>query len=277
MDYSPTCPLCRTVIHVDPVTAPQCVILQSFIEKTLPQRFVERREAAERQKLEQKSLLPLFVLSTSGFPGQVIPMHIFEPRYRLMMRRVLQGSRCFGLVACGPDRVPRDTGVVLHITHSELLPDGRSIIITQATKRFHIRESWELDGYLMGKVEYFEDEPLTEEQARSCRALYHKLEHKHLQYLTRTNAATRDIEEVMKRKPCLSEDQICRGAAPLLQHYSFWMASSLPAAMQGDLQVFLLKLRSTHERLEALDRMITQDLRSEAEREVQSEMTAASA
>ena len=113
----------------------------------MPERFAERREAAERQKIEQRSLLPLFLLSTAGFPGQVIPMHIFEHRYRLMMRRVLQGSRCFGLVACGPDRKPQDHGVVLHITHSELLPDGRSIIITQVTKRFLIRDSWELERF----------------------------------------------------------------------------------------------------------------------------------
>ena len=33
MDYSTCCPLCRTVVHIDPITAPQCVIIQSLVEK----------------------------------------------------------------------------------------------------------------------------------------------------------------------------------------------------------------------------------------------------
>ena len=61
-----------------------------------------------------------------------------------MMRRVLQGSRTFGLVGVDTERQPREVGVTLSITHSQVLPDGRSIIVATATRRFNVKDQWEL-------------------------------------------------------------------------------------------------------------------------------------
>jgi len=277
MDYTSSCPLCRTVIHLDPSTAPQCTALQALIERVAPEKYNERKSTVEREQAEQKRFLPLFVLSSSGLPGDIIPMHIFEPRYRLMMRRVLQGSRMFGLIGCGADRMPNNYGVVLKITRSETLPDGRSIIITQVTKRFLVEEKWELDGYLMGKVNYYEDDPLSEDEASLCQELYRKLEDNHMQLLSRNGEQAHDVEELMQRKPDISEEQIKPGPAPLLQAYSFWLASTLPQCGERNLQGELLKGRNTFARLRTLDRLIGRELRANSTGEVISELTAASA
>lgn len=42
--------------------------------------------------------LPLFPLDVVPFPGELIPLHIFEPRYRRMVARRLETSRRFGLI-----------------------------------------------------------------------------------------------------------------------------------------------------------------------------------
>lgn len=130
--------------------------------------------------------MPLFVLNTVVFPKLEFPMHIFEPRYRLMLRRCLEGQKRFGLVGCKrtPDGrwLPASVGCVLQITdhrvcspslircnaHSraQALPDGRSYVDCIGTRRFRVLERWDQDGYLCGKVQYFDDEPLANEDAK---------------------------------------------------------------------------------------------------------------
>ena len=42
--------------------------------------------------------LPLFPLNVVLFPGQTLPLHIFEPRYRIMIQRCIEQSQPFGVV-----------------------------------------------------------------------------------------------------------------------------------------------------------------------------------
>jgi Lon protease-like protein len=85
-------------------------------------------------------------------------MHIYEPRYRLMLRRCLESQRVFGLsnVRQGSDGSwkPCSVGTLLHISSCNTLPDGRSYIETVGMRRYRILEIWEQDGYMMGKVEW---------------------------------------------------------------------------------------------------------------------------
>lgn len=77
-------------------------------------------------------------------PQKIINLHIFEPRYRLMIRRCLQGSRIFGMTTRKSSGELHETAVSLLIEDSELLPDGRSILKTVGSKRFKLLEHWEL-------------------------------------------------------------------------------------------------------------------------------------
>jgi ATP-dependent Lon protease len=91
--------------------------------------------------------LPLFPLPLVLFPGVPLPLHIFEPRYRIMLADCLEGDREFGIVF-RPDGVaerdlpPGHVGCTARVESTEMLPDGRSNVIVRGTDRFA------LDRYL---------------------------------------------------------------------------------------------------------------------------------
>ena len=88
--------------------------------------------------------LPLFPLDLVLFPGAHLPLHIFEPRYRLLVRRCVEREQPFGVVLLrsgaevGPGAEPRAVGTSARIVAVNGLPDGRSVIVTQGQRRFSL-------------------------------------------------------------------------------------------------------------------------------------------
>lgn len=110
--------------------------------------------------------LPLFPLPVVLFPGAVMPLHIFEPRYRRMVARCLEYDRRFGLLYHDADRMgpfERTTGrvgTVAEIGEFRILPDGRSLLLAQGVERFRIVDGIESDTpYLEALVEPLDDAP----------------------------------------------------------------------------------------------------------------------
>ncbi len=105
--------------------------------------------------------LPLFPLNTVLFPGQVLPLHIFEERYRLMIRHCLAEDKPFGVVLIqqgqevGGPAEPYEIGTVARIIESTHLPDGTMNIVSVGTERFRIRRLLHDQPYLRGEVETF--------------------------------------------------------------------------------------------------------------------------
>lgn len=106
--------------------------------------------------------LPLFPLEVVLFPGTLLPLHIFEPRYRALLADCLAGDHRFGLVPPGPDGQPPTTGVigtVAEIRGHQALEDGRSTIVVEGGQRFMLRRYLAGESpYLVGLVDPFEDE-----------------------------------------------------------------------------------------------------------------------
>jgi len=158
-DYTDKCPLCRQVSHILPVHLPITVVVKQLAQRYLGADYEQRRMEEIEQKNTDLNAVPLFVLDYVLFPDTMLPLHIFEPRYRLMMRRCVAGSKCFGLVPAGRNRGEMAKyGTMAHITDIKLLPDGRSIIETVGRERFTIIDKWEQDGYACGKVKILTDE-----------------------------------------------------------------------------------------------------------------------
>jgi Lon protease-like protein len=123
----------------------------------------------ERDDLDQgleTVRLPLFPLRLVLFPGQVLPLHIFEPRYRLMINHCIDEREPFGVVLMreealdwrrykGDVALPHDVGTTAHIRQVERLPDGRLNIITVGLHRFRVRQLHFDLPYLQGEVEIF--------------------------------------------------------------------------------------------------------------------------
>jgi Lon protease-like protein len=103
--------------------------------------------------------LPLFPLNTVLFPGMTIPLHIFEPRYKLMIGDCIKNKSPFGVVLiregveAGGPAVPYEVGTSAYVTQVEWLKDERMNIEGLGYQRFKIRELRFDRPYLVGLVE----------------------------------------------------------------------------------------------------------------------------
>ncbi|HEX9114737.1 MAG TPA: LON peptidase substrate-binding domain-containing protein [Anaerolineae bacterium] len=106
--------------------------------------------------------LPLFPLNTVLFPGQMLPLHIFEDRYQHMIRHCLAEALPFGVVLLrkgrevdDPSAEPYSVGTMAEIVESTHLPDGSLNIVTMGTERFRIRRLLHDQPYLRGEVDNY--------------------------------------------------------------------------------------------------------------------------
>lgn len=125
--------------------------------------YHERALTIEEEERQTSSWMPIFVC-TLAFPTMPTNLHIFEPRYKLMVRRCLQGPGPgrFGMVlpsrsSTGPVPGLHEYGTMLEIKNHTMLLDGRSMLETVGWRRFRLLEKNSVDGYTTGRVEYFDD------------------------------------------------------------------------------------------------------------------------
>jgi len=109
--------------------------------------------------------LPLFPLGVVLLPGQTLPLHIFEERYKQMIGECLESDRPFGLV-CYTGAEMKAAGCTARVTDVlKRYPDGRLDVLCAGQRRFRIEEQDQRAAYLQGRVRYFDDEPLPPEEA----------------------------------------------------------------------------------------------------------------
>jgi Lon protease-like protein len=126
--------------------------------------------------------LPLFPLSVVLFPGNPLPLHIFEPRYRRMLADCLAADRRFGITPASDGAEspgPGAIGCVAEVRLNQELPDGRSNIVVVGGTRFVVDHMLkESLPYFVAMVQEFDDEqgsePTDEEIAalRDLSAIY---------------------------------------------------------------------------------------------------------
>ncbi|KAI0911579.1 ATP-dependent protease La domain-containing protein [Ustulina deusta] len=174
LDHSDLCPICRRAISIqaqaNPRTAPSNKRLVSMINGFWTDLVARRSQAyrLEQQADHEGFDVPIFICTLS-FPSMPLFLHVFEPRYRLMIRRAVEGDRTFGMVlgrsAPGPDEPGfMELGVLLRIVNIEFFPDGRSLLETVGISRFRITRHGFLDGYVVANIEKVDDISLAEEE-----------------------------------------------------------------------------------------------------------------
>ena len=100
---------------------------------------------------------PLFPLGLVALPSELIPLHIFEERYKTMMARVLEEEGEFGIVWVSDDGL-RPVGCACEIAEVlERMPDGRLNLVARGTRAFRIDARQEELAYPAGTVEFLED------------------------------------------------------------------------------------------------------------------------
>ncbi|WP_414657156.1 LON peptidase substrate-binding domain-containing protein [Deinococcus sp. VB343] len=128
---------------------------------------------------------PLFPLPTVLFPGQVLPIYVFEERYRALLRRVQETGQPFGILCI--ERSSRESALPLHervsrvgsfahLLQAETHEDGTSSVVVAGGERFRVQEFDLSQPYLSGILETWplaqpeKDLDLTELRARQLLA-----------------------------------------------------------------------------------------------------------
>jgi Lon protease-like protein len=111
--------------------------------------------------------LPIFPLpNVLLFPNMVLPLHIFEERYKRMVNDCLQGDRLLGLFLLQPGweeegvaPTPYDVGGMGRITRAARYPNGSMDILLSGLARVHVLRYVQEKPYLIAEVEMWPDEP----------------------------------------------------------------------------------------------------------------------
>jgi ATP-dependent Lon protease len=115
-------------------------------------------------------VIPIFPLAHVQFPGALTPLHIFEPRYRKLLKDVMDRDKVFGIIyrdeemPVETERLPLGSvGCTVEVAVVQGMPDGRSNILCVGERRYHLLNYVEGEPYLQAEVELFDDEPVSED------------------------------------------------------------------------------------------------------------------
>lgn len=192
--------------------------------------------------------LPLFPLPVVLLPGEMLPLHIFEPRYRRLLKDVQLTNQLFGVCYFNTEQTvierpePGSLGCVTEVRDVQTLEDGRSNIMTVGVIRFSLDAYVETDeDYLIGEVSFFEDDAedtnLLQNLADEVFALF-----------MRVAKAAHDLSGERGHLPEIPQ------AEP--QHLSFLIAAAFN--LQPETKYEFLEMRSTAARLERLREMLNE-------------------
>ncbi|KAJ9060206.1 hypothetical protein DSO57_1033354 [Entomophthora muscae] len=261
LDYSDKCPVCRFKLpsyrHFS--KHPPNNTITSITTRLFPHILSQRLEALSQEVTNRVDETPLFVCSLV-FPKMPCYLHVFESRYRLMIRRCLESSRQrFGMVLHSNQGVGfHEYGTMVEARNIEMLQDGRYMVDAIGSFRFRIIERGVRDGYNIGRIERIEDDdedaytepqpPLPETSVGS--------------YPDDCNAVQKPTIQQLQAECVYFVEALKTSSAPWLYQrlnatvgpmpteasdFSFWMASIIPLDEQEKYEI--LPVTSTRERL----------------------------
>lgn len=287
MDYSSSCPLCMAPLieqfrhhlagnsgHSNgnslallAATNPTLISLSKrkvtqFVEVAM-QRFIpDAYEKRQRQELDREPTVPVFICTTA-FPSVPCPLFVYEPRYRLMVRRAIEsGERQFGIALPQQNGRQRyvEYGTMLDIRDCVQLGDGCSILSTVGARRFRVIARQEKDGYDTANVEFIEDVKivdgagagLEEERVHLVRELHEKVLMKAIGWHESLPENIKcEIFKSFGKMPDLEEnwEDVVDGPA-----WAWWIIAILPLSQH--LKVDILSTTSLEKRLRAIDKTL---------------------
>ncbi|CRK92767.1 CLUMA_CG006225, isoform A [Clunio marinus] len=273
MDYSGYCPLCMaplienypTRLNTNQVQYPTMLSLSRrnttrFIEQAMKRFIPKIYENRRSQELVKEPAIPIFICTTA-FPSVPCPLFIYEPRYRLMVRRAIEnGTRQFGIVLAQNNRQKyAEYGTLLEIRDCVQLGDGCSILSTLGTKRFRVLNRSEKDGYDTANIEFIKDVPICSESILelNCRVMEKAKE-------WCKNLPENIKDEILKsfgKMPDLEENWSISNDGP---SWTWWMIAILP--LSPLLKVNILATTSLEKRLRAIDKTLIEYMAAQQKR-----------
>ncbi|KYQ51250.1 LON peptidase N-terminal domain and RING finger protein 3, partial [Trachymyrmex zeteki] len=264
LDYSSACPLCVTSL-ADYLASSQKTVTD-FVERALktvaPAEYTSRAVSHQLELVQGLGLLDneqiAVFICTTAFPCVACPLFVYEPRYRLMVRRCVDsGMRQFGIAAClnkeatGTKRYA-EYGTILDIRDRVLLKDGCSILSTVGGRRFRVLSGGEKDGYDTAHVEFLRDTVVQQDQLLNLLELHEKVRAKGRRWWDTVSISQKsEIQRVFGRMPDVEEDWSRLPDGP---SWAWWLLAILPLGPQ--LQVGILGTTSLEKRLRAIEKTL---------------------
>uniref|UniRef100_A0A8C0Q625 LON peptidase N-terminal domain and RING finger protein 1 n=1 Tax=Canis lupus familiaris TaxID=9615 RepID=A0A8C0Q625_CANLF len=259
LDHTPYCPLCKESLKEYLADRRYCVtqLLEELIVKYLPDELSERKKIYDEETAELSHLtknVPIFVC-TMAYPTVPCPLHVFEPRYRLMIRRSIQtGTKQFGMCVSDTQNSFADYGCMLQIRNVHFLPDGRSVVDTVGGKRFRVLKRGMKDGYCTADIEYLEDVKVeNEEEIKNLRQLHDLVYSQACSWFQ--NLRDRFRSQILQHFGSMPGREENLQATPNGPAWCWWLLAVLPVDPRYQLSV--LSMKSLKERLTKIQHILT--------------------
>uniref|UniRef100_A0A3Q0R7R7 LON peptidase N-terminal domain and ring finger 3 n=1 Tax=Amphilophus citrinellus TaxID=61819 RepID=A0A3Q0R7R7_AMPCI len=251
LDHNPKCPLCKEDMSEYLVQRKYCktVIMENLISKYLPSELMERQKIHLEEMAELSNLnknVPIFVC-TMAFPTVPCPLHIFEPCYRLMIRRCMEtGTNCFGMCLGDDLKGFADYGCLLEIRDVKFFSDGRSVVDTIGKRRFKVVQHSERDGYNTADIEYLEDVKAEGVAERELQSLHDAVYEQAVYWV---NSLKKDSELQVR-----THRHFFPPINPNGPSWCWWLLAVLP--LEGRAQLPFLALTSLRDRLSGIRKVL---------------------
>jgi Lon protease-like protein len=158
---------------------------------------IQRRSAADGEQHEGERVdfmeMPLFPLNMVLFPGMMLPLHIFESRYREMINRCIEEEIPFGVVLIeegqevGGAAKPHMIGTAARIVKVDRAADGTMNVTAVGMQRFRILELDHSRSYLSAKVAQF---PVVNGSTKAATEMVHRVRPKIIEYVSLLSKAS---------------------------------------------------------------------------------------
>ncbi len=180
--------------------------------------------------------LPLFPLpDVVLFPQEVLPLHIFESRYRIMLKTVLEADSRFGVIRLNPNnKKMAEVGCCAQIIKHQSSEDGRSNIVTFGQQRFQVLEITRKAPFLTGLVSWIDDDQIEN--------------HNELKQLSDSVLIALKDVVALTAKLTDSERSLPDELPDMPRELSFWIGAHLGGQVAEE-QQYLLEMKNTTNRL----------------------------
>ncbi|XP_037001901.2 LON peptidase N-terminal domain and RING finger protein 3 isoform X2 [Artibeus jamaicensis] len=257
LDHNAKCPLCKDGLS-------QClasrkysknIIMEELIAKFLPEELKERRRLYEEEMEELSNLnknVPIFVC-TMAYPTVPCPLHIFEPCYRLMIRRCIEtGTRQFGMCLGDPIKGFAEYGCILEIRNVQFFADGRSVVDSIGKRRFKVLHQGQRDGYNTADIEYIEDQKVQGEDCAELMGLHNCVYEQASSWFHSLKSSLKN--RILNHFGPMPEKDADPQINPNGPAWCWWTLAVLP--LESRAQLPFLAMRSLKDRLNGIRRIL---------------------
>ncbi|XP_073698094.1 LON peptidase N-terminal domain and RING finger protein 2 [Garra rufa] len=257
LDHNPNCPLCKENLSENLATRAysKTLLIEELLQRYFSEELAERRKVHEEEMKELSNLnqeVPIFVC-TMAFPTIPCPLHVFEPRYRLMIRRSMEtGTKQFGMCIADELKGFADHGCMLEVRDVKFFPDGRSVVDTIGIARFKVLSHGQRDGYHTAKIEYLEDKKVEGEELTELLKLHDSVHDQALGWFTSLKDDMKNqIISHFGQLPVRDSDPQGNPNGPA---WCWWLLAVLP--LENKAQLTILAMNALKDRLIAIRRVL---------------------